>query len=78
MIALFPLPLPPSPLPSPPRTQEAAWLSSLLPQLQEKGVPLYAILHEEKGAGKFGTFLEGGELFFDETVSFVVTKSREL
>ena len=42
-------------------------LSSLLPQLREKGVPLYGVLHEARGAGKFGTFLKG-DLFLDKEV----------
>lgn len=53
--------------PAPLSMQEATMLSSLLPQLTEKGVPLYGILHEEGGAGKFKTLLKG-DLFLDREV----------
>jgi hypothetical protein len=48
--------------------QEAAWLSSLLPELNKKGVALYGILHEEKGANSFKEYMKG-EILFDEEVS---------
>ena len=47
--------------------QEAAWLSSLLPELNERGVALYGIVHEERGANSFKDYLKG-ELLFDEEV----------
>ena len=49
-------------------SQEASWLSSLLPELNERGVALYGILHEEKGAKSFSKYFKG-ELLFDEEVS---------
>ncbi len=47
--------------------QEASWLSSLLPELNKRGVRLYGVLLEEKGANSFNQYLKG-ELLFDEKV----------
>ena len=48
--------------------QEASWLSSLLPELKERGVSLYGIVHEEKGANSFNEYLKG-EMLYDKEVS---------
>ena len=48
--------------------QEASWLSSLLPELNERGVSLYGIVHEEKGANSFNDYLKG-EMLYDKEVS---------
>lgn len=42
-------------------------LSSLQPELDQRQVPLYGILHEELGAEKFKNYLKG-EIFFDKEV----------
>lgn len=55
---IFPLPF---------SAQEAAKLSSLQPELSSKGVPLYGIVHEEKGANSFNKYLNG-QMLFDEEV----------
>lgn len=47
--------------------QEASGLSSLLPELEKRNVPLYGILHEEKGAEEFNKYLQG-DLLLDEKV----------
>lgn len=47
--------------------QEAMMLSSLQPELDQRQVPLYGILHEELGAEKFKNYLKG-EIFFDKEV----------
>ena len=47
--------------------QEATQLSSLLPELISKGVPLYGVVLEEKGAHAFNEYLKG-EMLFDEEV----------
>lgn len=54
--------------PFPSFSKEASWLSSLLPELKEKGVSLYGIVHEEKGANSFNKYLNG-EMLFDEEVT---------
>ena len=43
-------------------------LFGLCPKLDTLGVPLYGILHEEKGSDEFNKYLKG-ELFFDKVVS---------
>ena len=48
--------------------QEASELSELRPKLDTLGVPLYGILHEEKGSDEFNKYLKG-ELFFDKDVN---------
>ncbi len=50
--------------------QEASQLSSLLPELKERGVALYGIVHEEKGAKSFNEYLKG-EMLFDEEVIII-------
>ena len=54
---------------NPPRLQEAAELSSLKPQLDELGVPLYAVVKEDVGTEvqNFQPFFKG-EVFLDEKV----------
>ena len=47
--------------------KEATQLSALAPELEALGVPIYGILHEEKGAEGFKPYLKG-ELLFDEKV----------
>ena len=44
-------------------------LSSLRSELDERQVPLYGILHEELGSGKFKEYLNG-ELFLDKEVGY--------
>lgn len=51
----------------PPPLQEAVGLASLLPELKERGVSLYGIVHEEMGAKSFNEFLKG-EILFDREV----------
>ena len=48
--------------------QEATDISSLRPQLDKLHIPLYGILHEEKGAEQFKQYLKG-DLLFDEKVA---------
>ena len=47
--------------------KEASWLSSLRPELDKRGVALYGIVHEEKGASAFKEYLKG-EVLYDEEV----------
>lgn len=51
--------------------QEAAELSSLKPELDELGVPLYAVVKEDAGTEvqNFKAFFKG-EVFLDEKVQF--------
>ena len=48
--------------------QEATDISSLRPQLDKLHIPLYGVLHEEKGAEQFKQYLKG-DLLFDEKVT---------
>lgn len=52
--------------------QEASELSSLKPQLEELGVPLYAVVKEDIGTEiqKFRPYFNG-EIFVDEKVSYI-------
>ena len=54
--------------------QEASSLSSLHPLLESRGIPLYGILHEEKGATSFNRYL-GGQLLLDLKVYVTVFSS---
>lgn len=54
--------------------QEASGLSSLLPELEKRNVPLYGILHEEKGAEEFNKYLQG-DLLLDEKVCLLADYS---
>ncbi|CAG5130336.1 unnamed protein product, partial [Candidula unifasciata] len=44
---------------------EALGLSSLKPQLDARGVPLYAVVHETLGVAEFQPFFKG-EIFLDK------------
>lgn len=48
--------------------QEALELSSLIPELDQKGVNLVGVVHEEKGAKEFQPFLSS-PLYLDEEVN---------
>lgn len=48
-------------------SQEAAELSSIKPQLDEKKVALYAVVHEKLGVPEFKDFFKG-EVLFDPKV----------
>ena len=63
----------PPPPPPPLVLQEAAELSSLKPQLDELGVPLYAVVKEDVGTEvqNFRPFFKG-EVFLDEKVGLVI------
>ena len=51
--------------------QEAASISSLKPALEAKGVPLYGLVHEERGTEEFRQYFRG-PLFLDTQVSVCV------
>lgn len=59
--------------------EEAAELSSLKPQLDELGVPLYAVVKEDVGTEvqQFRTFFKG-EVFLDEKRSFYGPRERKM
>lgn len=48
--------------------QEALELSSLIPELDQKGVNLVGVVHEDKGAKEFQPFLNS-PLYLDEEVN---------
>ena len=47
--------------------QEAKALSSLKPELDSRGVGLYAVVHETPGVPSFKSFFDG-EIFYDAEV----------
>uniref|UniRef100_A0A4W5NK78 Peroxiredoxin-like 2A n=1 Tax=Hucho hucho TaxID=62062 RepID=A0A4W5NK78_9TELE len=59
--------------------QEAAELSSLKPQLEELGVPLYAVVKDDIGTEiqNFRTYFNG-EIFMDEKRCFYGPRERKM
>ncbi len=51
--------------------QEAIALSSLKPQLDERGVNLYAVVHEALGTKQFRDYFKG-QIYLDEEVCYNV------
>lgn len=56
--------------------EEATDISSLRPQLDKLHIPLYGILHEEKGAEQFKQYLKGDLLFDEKKTFYGPTQSR--
>lgn len=55
--------------------EEAQTLSSLLPQLNEANIKLYAVVHEKYGVKEFQPFFKG-EIFLDAERRFYGPKER--
>jgi len=57
--------------------EEASELASLLPELNQRGVPLVGIVHEELGVEEFRPYLKG-DLFLDKERVFYGPQERRM
>ncbi|KAH3863084.1 peroxiredoxin-like 2A [Dreissena polymorpha] len=55
---------------------EAQGLSTLLPEMEARGVRLHAVVHQRFGASEFKPFLQGGEVYLDLERKFYGPQER--
>ncbi|KAH3863056.1 hypothetical protein DPMN_026033 [Dreissena polymorpha] len=55
---------------------EAQGLSTLLPEMEARGVRLHAVVHQKFGASEFKPFLQGGEVYLDLERKFYGPQER--
>lgn len=53
--------------------QEAEGLSSLVPEMESRGVRLHALVHETLGAEEFKAFIKG-DVYLDPQVSWHISE----